>query len=352
MQKASNINLNRYNFTSISAMAVLLVSAMVPFIGQADQFGNRSLELGSAAAGADTTHDFTFDIGTSDDVGGFQFEYCDNDPFPGESCDAPTGFDSSSATLTDQTGASGFSIDGGATDSNNIVVTNDTPQSFTAEDTVTFDFDNVINPSEANEEYFVRIYSYETDALSSVVDDGGLAFATAETVEVTARVQETLQFCVYTGASCNDGGTQADLGILNTASTETAESYFDVATNARNGMNVQYVGTTLSSDGVEIDPVDDGNGGFEAPETDTEQFGLRLTDISATSDGTQLGDESGDYLSNGNYALNDSDPTEIATSTEPISSTTYTVEYMANVDALTPTGVYDTQFEYIATASF
>ena len=346
-QKASKIN---HNLAPLSAIAVLLVSAMVPFMAQAGQLGNRSLELGSAAAGAETTHDFEFDIGTSSSVGAFEFEYCENDPFPGESCDAPTGMDADSATLEDQTGASGFSIN--TTSANTIVVTNSTPQSFDAEDEVTFDFDNVTNPTAANEEYFVRIYSYDTESLGTVIDDGGLAFATAETVEVTARVQETLQFCVYTGNDCNDGGTEANLGILNTAATETAESYFDVATNARNGVSVQYIGSTLTSDGEVIDPVDDGNGGFEAASTGTEQFGLRLTSIAATDSGTVLGDESGSYLTNGDYALNEDTPTEIATSGGPIASTTYTVEYMANVDALTPTGVYDTQFEYIATASF
>ena len=335
---------------NVSAMAVLVATAVVPMGVSAGQLENRQLQLESAAASAETEHAFTFDIATTETIEGIAFEYCENDPFPGESCDTPSGMDVGGATMTD---------DEGGLDTLNTEGTNELhvtgSESFDAEDSVSFTFEDVTNPDQPNEEYFVRVYTYtdsgdvDSNDDDLATDTGGIAFSTAETVQVTARVQETLQFCVYTNDECGDGGSETSLGVLNIAETQTAESYFDVATNARSGMNVQYVGSTLESDGTTIEAVDEGNGGFEAPDTGTEQFGLRIADI---SDGDQVAEEANDYFSNGDYALNEDDPTTIATSSGPVEETTFDIEYMGNVDALTPTGIYDTEFEYIATAQF
>lgn len=337
---------------SLLSTVVLLVTAMVPVSVQAAQLNNRELELESSVAGATTGHNFSFDIATAADVGGFRLEYCDNDPFPGETCTAPSGFDADNFALDAQTGASGFSKDATETSANVIAVSNATPQTFAADDTVTFDFSNIVNPDTANEEYFVRLYTYDDDAYTTVIDDGGLAFSTAETVEVTARVQETLSFCVYTGADCASGGTQADLGILNTTTTEVAESYFDVATNARNGVSiVYYSNATLTSDSFTIDAFSGGDGTLATSTTGTEQFGLRVSDVT-TGGQNAVASAPFDTAAADEYAFHEANYDDIGESSGPIESTTFTVEYAANVDALTETGIYDTQVEYIATGTF
>jgi len=332
---------------AFTQVAVLAVATMVPAGLQAAQLENRSLELGSSAGGATTDHTFTFDIASAGDVDEFRFEYCANDPFPGEPCTAPTGLDVDSATLSNQTGASGFAIDGAATSVNEIVLTGS--QNFASEDTVSFEFANAVNPTANNEEFFVRIYTLES---SVVVDDAGLASSTAETIEVTARVQETLQFCVYTGANCAEGGSLADLGILNVTGIETANSLFDVSTNARNGVVVQYLGQTLESDGVTIDAFSGGDGNLGTSDPGTEQFGLRIANISDAGATFATASAPFDTANADEYALSDGVAADIAQSSGPIEQTTFTVEYGANVAALTPTGVYNTTVEYIATAQF
>lgn len=337
---------------SLLSTAVLLVTAMVPMSVQAAQLNNRQLELESSVAGATTGHNFSFDIATAADVGGFRFEYCANDPFPGETCTAPSGFDATNFTLDAQTGASGFSKDGTETSTNVIAVSNGTPQSFAVDDTVTFDFSSVVNPDTANQEYFVRLYTYDDDAYTTVIDDGGLAFSTAETVEVTARVQETLSFCVYTGADCASGGTQADLGILSTGTTEVAESYFDVATNARSGVSIVYYSdATLTSDAFTIDAFSGGDGTLATSTTGTEQFGLRVSDVT-TGGQNAVASAPFDTAAADEYAFHEAAYDDIGESSGPVETTTFTIEYAANVDSLTETGIYDTQVEYIATGTF
>lgn len=354
-QHLRHINQTQTRLSLLSA-AVLLVTAMVPVSVQAAQLNNRQLELESSIAGATTGHDFSFDIATAADVGGFRLEYCDNDPFPGETCTAPSGFDATSFTLDAQTGASGFSKDATETSANVIAVSNATPQTFAADDTVTFDFSDVVNPDTANQEYFVRLYTYDDDAYTNVIDDGGLAFSTAETVEVTARVQETLSFCVYTGADCASGGTQADLGILSTGSTEVAESYFDVATNARNGVSIVYYSdATLTSDSFTIDAFGNptaGDGNLEqSSTTGGEQFGLRVSNVT-TGGQNAVASAPFDTAAADEYAFHEAAYDDIGESSGPVETTTFTIEYAANVDALTETGIYDTEIEYIATGTF
>lgn len=342
---------NLKKFSAILSLFILTLNAVVPVAVNAAQVENRQLQLESSAAGATTGHDFSFDIATSDNVGGFVFEYCSNDPFPDEPCNAPSGFDASSFTVDAQTGASGFTKDSTNTTTNEIAVSNATPQSFTAGDTVTFDFGSVVNPDQSNTEYFVRIYTYTDDTYSTKVDDGGLAFSTAETIQVTARVQETLAFCVYTGANCSEGGNESDLGILNTTITRTAESYFDVATNARNGVTIQYVGDTLTSGSFSITAFNGGDGTPATSTTGTEQFGLRVADATTGGQNASIASPF-DTMAADEYALDTSNPQSVGTSSGPVEETKFTIEYAANVEALTETGVYDTNIEYIATATF
>ena len=297
-----------------------------------------------------TIHQFSFDIATSASVGAFRFQYCTEDPFPSEPCTSPSGMDASNFEIASQTGASGFSKDSTNTTTNEIVVTNSSLQSFSSSDPVTFEFSDVINPSEPNEEYFVRLYSYDGDDITTnnVVDDGGLAFSTSDIIDITARVQETLQFCVYTNNSCVEGGTQADLGILNTTTTETAQSYFDISTNARSGVIVTVIGDTLTSGSEEVEAIGDTPA---QSDPGTEQFGLRVSNVDTGSQPPNTASPF-DTMNNDEYLLDPNQTTTLTTSSGPIDTTTYEIEYAANVDNLTPTGVYDTQMEYVATAMF
>ncbi len=355
MKNRSNIKYKlslRHKILAISQIAVLAVAAILPASLQAAQLENRQLQLSSAASGANNVeYTFTFDATSSDNLGSFVFEVCDNDPFPGTTCDAPTGFNGDGAdadvTIEGSPVTSGTVTTTGASE-NVFTVPLDSVETVNANDTIEVVLSGVTNPTAANTEFWARLYTYSDTGASTLVDDGGLAFSTGQAIDVTARVQETLQFCVYTGVDCQDGGSEVDLGILNTAELQTAESFFDVATNARNGMSVTYLGTTLESGGHEIDPF---GPTMTASDTGTEQFGLRVDDMTTPTQGGSIASPF-DTAGAGEYSFVEDSQEELATSTAPIAETKYTIEYGANVDALTPTGVYSTSVEFIATATF
>ena len=352
LYKKNNLGSLRHKILAISQIAVLAVAAIVPVSLQAAQLENRQLQLSSAASSATgVDYTFTFDATSSDDLGSFRFEVCSNDPFPGTTCDEPIGFDGNGATASveiNSVSVSSGTVTTAGTNNNEFTVPLTAVETVNANDTIEVTLSGITNPSAANTEYWARLYTYSDTGTSTLVDDGGLAFSTGQAIDVTARVQETLQFCVYTGVDCQDGGSEVDLGILNTAELQTAQSYFDVATNARNGMSVTYLGTTLESGGHEIDPF---GATMTASDTGTEQFGLRVDDVTTPTQGGSIASPF-DTAGASEYSFIENSQEDLATSSGPIAETKYTIGYGANVDALTPTGVYSTSVEFIATATF
>ena len=337
---------------AFSQIVVLAVATFLPVSLQAAQLENRQLQLSSAAASASNVdYAFSFNANSSDNLGSFVFEVCSNDPFPGTSCDAPAGFEGDGATATvtiDGSSVSSDTVTTAGTADNVFTVPLDSVETVNANDAIVVTLSGITNPSANNQEFWARMYTHSNTTATALVDDGGLAFSTGQAIDVTARVQETLQFCVYTGADCDAGGSEVDLGILNTAAVQTVESYFDVATNARNGMVVTYFGATLESGGHEIDPF---GAGMNASTTGSEQFGLRVDDATTPTQGGSIAAPF-DGAAAGTYSFIENSQEDVATSSGPLAETKYTIEYAANVDALTPTGVYNTSVEYIATATF
>lgn len=351
--KRHNTNKNLYKNLHLLQVAMLVMATMLPISAQAAQLENRQLELSTASASATgVDYTFSFDTATEDDIGSFVFEICSNDPFPGTSCTEPSGFDGSGATATSDLGTVDTTTTAGTADNEFTVELSSAETSVASGTSVEVTLSGITNPDQNNTEYWARLYTYSDTGATTEVDNGGLAFSTGETVEVTARVQETLSFCVYTEADCASGGSVVDLGILNTASTETGESYFDVATNARNGATVSYYSDeTLSSGSFTIDAFSDGDGNLETSATGEEQFGLTVSDVD-TGGQNAVASAPFDAANNDEYAFYEGTLDDIGQSDGPVETTTFTVEYAANVAPLTETGVYDTEVEYIATAQF
>ena len=354
----------RKRATAFASIVALVVGTVVPVSSvQAAQLEDRQLTLESSAASATTGHNYSFTIATSDSVAEIQFEYCANNPFPGQSCTAPSGLDVSNVTLDAQShgGTNDFTIDGTNTTTNEIVIER-TAESISSGTTVTFDFGNAVNPDSPNSEFFVRLYTYSDDGVTKV-DDGGLAFSTAETVDVTARVEENLLFCIHaTGASCGTpGDTSLDLGVLSTSSERTAQHQSVVATNALHGFTIQYAGTTLThSNGTDTINAIGATGTDSSP--GNEQFGMNIS-VNSGSGVTLDGDYSGtDCNASTCYAFvdgatvqdgGDSTTTNtIASSTDPVGNNLFDITYLGNVNSTTPTGVYSTTVTYVATATF
>lgn len=352
---------------------VLLIGVMVPIHQvHAAQLNNRALSTSSSVASATgVTYEYSYTVATDgSDLGSFKFEICTNDPFPDTSCTSPSGFDASGAAASNTTVTVGgtsqsilavntSSTDAGTT--NQIEIELDTAVGSVASGTevvVTFD-STITNPDSSNTEFFSRLYTYSDTTNNTKVDDGGLAFSTAESVDVTARVQETLTFCIFaSGASCaTPGDTTVDLGVLSTSTDNTGTHKAQAATNALNGYVLQYAGTTLTHNN-DTDTIDAIGATGTTSSPGTEQFGLNISISNTPNTSSSL---DADY-SGTNYAFVDgatvTDGTDdtasntIATSSGPIDNNVYDLEFLGNVDEVTPTGTYTTTVTYVATATY
>src|ERR1044072_2911789 len=85
--------------------------------------GARYVKLGSPVRGtSNVPYEISFTITTPGTLGSVEIRFCSNSSLPEDSCDPPTGFDLSTATLASQTGVTGFSKSSNST-ANNFILT-------------------------------------------------------------------------------------------------------------------------------------------------------------------------------------------------------------------------------------
>lgn len=234
----------------------------------------RSVAIGSSVASATTTHNFTFTIPTAGLIGSLEFEYCTNTPFVGTACTSPSGLDVSSAVLSGQTGAVGFTIDNGLTTANKLVITRPAAPNL-ASQPASYNFSNIINPS-VNTSTYVRISTFaSSDTTGSRTDGGAVAFSTVNNVTVAGYVPPYLTFCVAITVSLNcssASGSFISLGELSKTSANAATSQFSGATNDPGGFSASLAGNTMASGTNVIQPLN-------SPQTSSpgsSQFGINL----------------------------------------------------------------------------
>jgi hypothetical protein len=364
-----------------------------------------AITAGLAGNGAQTRHTFTFtQTTTAATIGSVALQYCTT---PLGDCVMPTGMDVSTVTTinnaapygytagaaftfdttTNATDASGINYfandDNGCNASvgpavgraNCILLTDATPQLMTGTPSVTLTFGtsgtdwikNPINPGV----FYVRVLTFSDAAFTTVVDDGAVAGSVNEDIEITAKVQEKLNFSVSnakgvapgtTCASLNAGGalTLGTGGILDTASVSAANSYFRLSTNATGGTGtvVQYAGNTLRTVGGTNTIAEAGAAAVAAP-AGTERFGMTIDSADTASNGhsfTELA-PAGAYTSTTTWAFDDASltsPITIATTSaaETVTCDTGSVEYVANISTTTKPGTYRTNIMYFAVPTF
>ncbi len=368
--------------------AFAFVGAVLPTGAEAAQITDRSLALSSSTpGGTSVTYTFTFTPATAGNVGAIGFEFCSEDPLQGTTCTKPTGMVTTGGSLVsvDGQGASngGFTLT--ATTDGYPYLTR-TPAAITTGVT-TVKISGITNPSATTSTtHYLRLLTFSTatpgttvdeTADNSAVDFGGVAWATNPGMNVTAKVQETLNFCTYTGANCGAGGAAVNLGILSTSVLSAASSKIDLGTNAKRGATVQYYGDTLKSGSNPI-AAKTTKGALTAG---TANFGINLAANTTASnlknaDGTAytssgptgtgtLGTVTANYSSDGQFLYNvqasaatpDLTPgtpgaNTVATATAPIDRTTYTATYGAAIANTTASGIYTTTVSYVATGLF
>ncbi|HVX24240.1 MAG TPA: hypothetical protein VG992_02760 [Candidatus Saccharimonadales bacterium] len=355
MKRPGRLWFNRNHRILLVIAAVLLGSLFTqwwhtPAYGAV--LGDRAFQLANDEASTTTTAELSFVLATAGPLGSIDVQFCSNDPFPGTACDAPAGFSMSGATLTAQTGATGFSISPASTPNEVILTRTAAAATVTS---VAYDFDHVVNPS-APGAYYVRLQTFASeDATGQVTDAGGIAFDITNQLAISAEVPPYLIFCTAItigGLNCaNAQGNYVDFGELSTHHTGSGTSQMLVATNAEAGYNVTVSGTTLTS----------GNNVISALTTNdvvrpgVGQFGLNLRSNSAPSVGNNpigpgVGQPQSNYDQANSFRFNPGDT--IISVHNPDNVRVYTASYVVNVSSNQAPGIYVSTLTYVCLADF
>ena len=422
--------------SAVAAAAVLTVAAVLPavvMLGRADaaQISNRSIQLSNSASGANgVNYRAQFNAATSSTIKGIVIDICggDSSPLIGTTCSSMTSanFDWNTPVAAD---ILTFTINGVAQ------TVSDTPTSaqwgvgtvetgrtlylssvdgtaVTSGQTVVVEVGNVDNPNDVDAggtddvgTFYGRLFTFPNDTganspatyddastgEANVTDFGGAAMSTTDNLTVTARVQESLTFCIYTNTP-QTGCTTATIAAgglnipnattaLNSNSVSTASAYFGLATNALNGANVRMWsnnssngvlksgstrtinphGGTMDGSGNPVSGVDDACTA-DSTASNTEQFGMLITEstnvVAAMPYNCSAGNHGWDNDSVAGAGANDATTVgsaygdTVATTTSAIDFAESQMEFAAKSALTTEAGIYSSTLNYIATGTY
>lgn len=316
------------------------------------QLGSRKLFLTNSTAGAVSNYYLTFHTATAGTMGSITVDFCSNSPFPTDPCVAPVGLNAIGTTITKQTGITGFTIDPAST-ANQLLLTRATI--FAPVTAVEYDFSGITNPTNEGS-YYVRVQTFATiDGAGLASDYGGIAFAIAARVGITATVPPYLTFCAANTINSTDcsqaAGQYVQLGELSSGGPTTGTSQFLVATNAELGYTVIISGPPMTSG---INPIFS-MAGADISRPGTSQFGLNVVKNNAPAEGINpqgpgSGVGSPGYNTPDAFMFNSGDVLVSHPGTELWRL--YTVTYMVNVPPNQAPGIYVTTLTYVALAQF
>lgn len=336
------------------ALPIVVLTLWLMFTGaaQAANLANRSVKIDDPKPSAVTSHTISFDYASSDPVGSLVFEYCSNDPLHDSPCTAPAGLDLSGATLSNQTGETGFSIHPSST-ANRLVLTR-TPAGITNFSSQ-YVLSGVVNPSSNNSANYVRLGTHASiDGTGARQDEGGLAFRILTGISTEAYVPPFLLFCtgITVDLDCaTANGSYLDLGELSANAPRAGTSQYAGATNDESGYIVNLFGTTMTSGNQVIAALTTPT--FSQP--GTSQFGLNVRantnpDVGQDPVGGGSLTGSSDYNTSNLFKFVSGD---ILSSTPfPSDYNRFTVSYLVNISPNQAPGIYAATFTYLATATF
>ena len=312
---------------------------------------NRSLDLQNAQPSEVTNYSFDFTFGDSDPVGSITFEVCNNYLFPGTVCEPPDGFSFSSASLVDQSGEIGFSVDNTTAD-NELLLYRDSEAITNYESS--YNIGDVINPQETGS-YYVKISTYgSNDGTGAAINEAILVFSINRDLVISTEVPPFLKFCVavnISGFNCATAqGNLLNLGELTPNNTTTATSQMLIATNAGSGYSITVTGTTMTSGNNTISSINN-----QSSSPGTSQFGVNLRqntvpNVGRDPEGPGTASPTNDYSASNTYSFNSNDT--VASSSDPDNYRKFTKSYIVNIAEDQPPGVYTTTVNYIALANF
>jgi len=357
---------------ALAQVLVLVFCAFMIFESQASaviRFNNRSLYINSSVPSATTSYKISFtynnDSVYTTTVGSIDLLFC-LDPIPSEPitptnpvdhhpCVAPAGLDVSHATLSSQSGETGFSI---LSESSNHIVLTRTPGAV-SETPSSYTFDNIVNPTDTTHSFAIRMSDYpSTDASGTLINLGSVISQVTNSIEIDTQVPPVLIFCVAGQVSpdCLQqlGGNFADLGDLFPETTADASSQMAVSTNATNGFVITANGPTIEA-GTHVIPAMT-TPTINAPGNN--QFGINLranTDPEPIGSDVQNGVATPavvmpNYDTPNRYMYKDGDI--VAEGSDVNLGTIFTVTYIVNVAPDLHAGIYSTTISYICSGRF
>jgi hypothetical protein len=313
----------------------------------------RSIRVSDARAAENAvTYRVAFSTLGSSLIGSLRIQFCADSPLVDDPCAAPNGFDISSASLTSQTGITGFLISSNTT-ANEMVIGR--PPVLEGPTSAAYMFTNVANPFNGGS-MFARIYTYPTsDGSGPYTDAGGLAMYFQGGIGVNAEVPPYLRFCLgesITNFDCTTATEPfSDVGILTPLVTGLAQSQMVVATNADQGYSLWVIGGTMTSGNNTIPAL----ASPSASQKGVSQFGINLRAntspvIGQDPVGPGVAGVSPNYNQQDLFDYQSGDV--LVTTAQPDDNLKLTVSYIVNVNAGQPGGVYATTLTYITLANF
>jgi hypothetical protein len=361
----------------VSIAGILLFQLAIPGIADAAQITNRSLTLqaqgtdgGSKPSGV-VRHNFAFTLPGGSNVGSIQLKYC---TLAAGVCNMPLGLLTTSATLTGQTGATGFTLDN---------TTNGTPYLTRAaapigvNQAVTYQLSSVTNPSTTNQTFFVRITTYiSTDTSGASTDLGTVAASTATQILLDGTMPESLVFCAGATVSKTVGvpdcatataGAVSFNQLFSPTDTATAWSEMAASTNAGTGYAITVNGPTLTSGSNTVTALGATNAlgvrgisqfgmnlKLNTVLTSTVAVGAEVDPLAGAGGGTYKGQAVANYNTVDQFSFLSGDivADSAAGGAGGTDAQIFRVSYIVNVPGSQPAGTYTTTLTYICTPTF
>ena len=334
-------------------LAITLVLLFIaPNISAAMRLQERSLYINNDEAGERSMYRLGFRFMSPLPVGSFELLFCE-DPIPYHPCDIPLGMDVSGASLSEQTGETGFTISQRST--NRLLFTR--AASLPGPDRSTYTFDNVLNPLDTENAFAVRIKTFSsTDGTGPQVDFGSVRGQVIKGIQLETQVPPMLIFCLAEEVEYLCTGTNdthyADMGTLSPTETLTAQSQMAVGTNASGGFVITTVGRPMSAGTNVIAPLAQPTPSIPG----TNQFGINLVANSAPGVGIDPEGEWANTMPMNDYSQPDlykfQDGDVIAYSPNVSLMKKFTVSYIVNVSPSLKAGTYTTTINFIASGRF
>lgn len=331
------------------------------------RFTERSLLMTSTVPSATTSWTLNLHYTTPASVGSLDMRFC-MDPIPYHPCVTPPGLDISGATLTSQTGETGFSIGsistmaedlsgpGNPSDPPNHIILTRTPSVVTPGAPSSYTLQNIVNPS-TYQAFSIRLMSLaSTDGTGPQIDVGSVRGQTTDSIVIETQVPPMLIFCLAEQVNDNCAGTNnnyyTNMGELSADSTLTAQSQMAVGTNATGGFAVTVSGSPPAAGTNVIDSPTTPTASIQG----TNQFGINLVANTSPAIGSDPDGPFANGVASPGYAVANQYkyvPGDVVAYSPNVSlMRKFTVSYILNSAANLRPGVYTTTITFTASGRF